>query len=147
LKDIKGEKSLIFMSYRFLDHATGVKFRADGEDMREMFVSAAGAFNEAVRGDIKILELNEKSFEIEGESFENLLYGFLEKLLVLLNEEDFLVADVKSFVTDGKVLKCVVVGDKAENYKFSSDIKMVCYNDVLVKEIDSGFECLVVLGV
>lgn len=136
------------MSYEFLEHTADVKFRAEGATIEEMFSSAADALNETIRGDIKILEQDEKSFEVKGKDDEALLYNFLEEFLFLLDSEDFLVAKIKSIsVSDGK-LECVVVGDKADNYKFTNDVKAVTYSEMKVKEIEKGdFECVVVLDV
>ncbi len=65
------------MSYEFLEHTADVKFRAEGASLEEMFVSAAEAMAETVRGDIKILEQEDRSFEVEGKDDVGLLYNFL----------------------------------------------------------------------
>lgn len=135
------------MSYVFLEHMADIKFRAGGSTIEEMFISAADALNETIRGDIKILEQKEKNFEVESKDMESLLYNFLEEFLFLLDAEDFLVARVKSVLIEGDKLKCVVVGDSAENYKFTNDVKAVTYNDMFVRENEKGWECQVVLDV
>ena len=135
------------MGYSFLEHTADVKFRAWGESLGEMFVFAADAFNETVRGEIKILEQEERVFEVEGKDKMSLLYNFLEEFLVLLEKDDFLVSKIKEIeVGDGK-LKCVVVGDVAGNYKFTNDVKAVTYSEMFVREKDEGWECQVVLDV
>lgn len=140
-------KSWVFMSYRFLENATDVKFGAEGETIGDMFVSAAEALSETIRGDIKILEQEERVFEFEGRDRESLLYNFLEKFLILLEKDDFLVARVKEIeIGDGK-LRCVVVGDKAENYKFTNDVKAVIFGEMFIREEEGRFVCQVVLEV
>ena len=135
------------MSYKFLEHTADVKFRAEGSSLEEMFVAAAAAMNETVRGGLKILEQEEKGFEVEGKDQVGLLYNFLEEFLFLLDAEDFLVAKVKSVEIDDNKLKCVVVGDAAKNYKFTNDVKAVTYSDMFVKEKGGKFVCEVVLDV
>ena len=144
------------MSYEFLEHTADVKFRAEGSSVEEMFVAAAGALNETVRGDIKILEQDERSFEVsskddsgelEGRDLVGLLYNFLEEFLFLLDAEDFLVSSIKEIKIEGNICKCVVVGDVAENYKFTNDVKAVTYSDMFVEEKDGKFVCEVVLDV
>ncbi len=135
------------MSYEFLEHTADVKFRAEGSTIEEMFSSAADALNETIRGDIKILERDEKSFEVTGKDNEELLYNFLEEFLGLLDAEDFLVEKIKSISIDGNELKCVVVGDVAESYKFTNDVKAVTYNGMFVREEKGKFVCEVVLDV
>jgi len=135
------------MSYEFLEHTADVKFRADGVTIEEMFSFAADALNETVRGDIKILEQEERLFEVEGVDNANLLYNFLEEFLFLLDAEEFLVARVKEIKIEGDKLKCVVVGDDVDNYKFTNDVKAVTYSEMVVKEKDGKFVCEVVLDV
>ena len=50
------------MSYEFLEHTADVKFRIKALSLDEMFSLACIALNETIRGDIKILEQEEKSF-------------------------------------------------------------------------------------
>ena len=135
------------MSYEFLEHTADVKFRAEGASLEEMFVAAAEAMAETVRGDIKILEQEDRSFEVEGKDDVGLLYNFLEEFLFLLDAEDFLMAKIKSIDIEGNKLKCVVVGDAAKNYKFTNDVKAVTYSDMFVREEKGKFVCEVVLDV
>lgn len=136
------------MGYSFLEHTADVKFRADGETLEDMFISACEALNETIRGDIKILEQVEKKFEVEGKESVSLLYAFLEEFLVLLDSEDFLTAKIKSIEIGEGSLKCVVLGDKADNYKFTNDVKAVTFSEMYVKDKgEGGFECQVVLDV
>lgn len=137
------------MSYKFLEHTADVKFRVESPTLEEMFSSAADALNETIRGDIKISEQEEKNFEVEGKDFEGLLYNFLEEFLFLLDAEDFLTAKIKSLDIDleKKKLNCVVVGDKAEDYKFTNDVKAVTYHEMFVKEKEGKFICEAVLDV
>ncbi len=147
MKGIKSEKSSSFMGYTFFSHTADVKFRAEGSTIEEMFISANDAMEEVIRGDIKILEQEERIFEVHGKDNMSLLYNFLEEFLVLLENDSFLTARIKSieFREDG--LKCVVVGDDAENYKFTNDVKAVTYSEMFVREEDGKFSCQVVLDV
>lgn len=133
----------------FLAHTADVKFRAEGVDLEEVFISAAEALNEIIRGDIKILDQESRSFELDGSDNESLLYNFLEEFLVLLEKDEFLVSDIKSVKFDGLKLKCEVLGDKAERYKFTNDVKAVTYSEMFVREKEdkSGMEAQVVLDV
>jgi SHS2 domain-containing protein len=135
------------MSYEFLEHTADVKFRAKGASLEDMFVSASEALNETVRGDIKILERSEKSFNVDVSSVEELLYDFLEEFIVFLDSEDFLVSKIKSLEIRGNSLKCIVLGDEAKNYKFTNDVKAVTYSDMVVDQRDGKFICEVVLDV
>ena len=137
------------MSYVFLSHTADVKFRAVGDTLSEMFVSAAGALNETIRGEIKIVENIEKQIELQGSDFESLLYNFLEEMLIRLDSEDFLVSTIKNISIDEQnfSLKATFVGDKAENYVFTNDVKAVTYSEMFVKKENEKWACEVVLDV
>jgi len=137
------------MSYEFLEHTADVKFRAKGLTLEEAFVSAAGAMNETIRGDIKIIEQRAVTFDVKGKDFEELLYNFLEEFLFLLDAEDFLVSSIKEIEINKETfeLKAIVLGDSAENYKFTNDVKAVTYSEMKVSEENDEFVCSVVLDV
>jgi len=135
------------MTHRFLEHTADVKFRAEGSTIEGMYSSAADALNETIRGDIKILEQEEKSFVVDGPDSEVLLYNFLEEFLFLLDAKEFLVSSIKSIeVGEGKI-SCAVVGDSAENYVFTNDVKAITYNGMVIGEGHGKFFCEVVLDV
>ena len=137
------------MPYQFLEHTADVKFRAEGLTIEEMFSEAAKALSETIRGNIKILEQKEESFEVTGTDMEVLLYNFLEEFLFLLDAKDFLMSSIKSVEVDRENFKirCVVVGDSAEKYKFTNDVKAVTYSEMFLKEERGKWICQVVLDV
>ena len=123
------------MTYSFLDHTADVKFIAEAETIENTFVDSAKALQEAICGKITILGQETKTFEIQGTNLENLLYKFLEEFLVLLDSEDFLLSEITSLELDQKTfnLKATITGDKADNYKFTNDVKAITYSEMFVK--------------
>ena len=137
------------MSYRFLEHTADVKFLASGKSLEQAFVSAADALIETIAGKIKILGNKEKKIKVEGKDLESLLYNFLEEFLFLLDSEDFLVGGVKELKINENefTLNAVVAGDKAENYKFTNDVKAITYNEMFVKKEKNKYIVQVVVDV
>ena len=137
------------MTHRFLEHTADVKFRAEGSSIEGMYSSAADALNETIRGDIKILEQRAVTFDVDGKDLEELLYNFLEEFLFLLDVEDFLVSSVKEISIDKKTLEleAVVMGDDADNYKFTNDVKAVTYSEMKIEEKEGQWFCDIVLDV
>jgi len=137
------------MSYEFLEHTADVKFRVKGSSFEEVFSSAADAMNEVIRGDIKIVEQRAVTFDVKGKDIEELLYNFLEEFLFLLDAEDFLVSSVSEIEINKETfeLKAVVMGDSAENYKFTNDVKAVTYSDMKIYEKGDSVFAEVVLDV
>jgi SHS2 domain-containing protein len=135
------------MGYEFLEHVGDVKFCASGYGVGDMFISASGALNETIRGNIEIAEVDERTFEVTGRDMHELLYNFLEEFLVLLEGEDFLVARVKSIEVVDLKIKCVVVGDSVDDYVFTNDVKAVTYSEMKVSDENGLWKCEVVLDV
>jgi SHS2 domain-containing protein len=137
------------MSYTFLSHTADVKFRAEGNSLEEMFISATEALIHTIRGDIKILDLEEKTVKIEGSDMENLLYNFLEEILFLLDSEDFLLSKIKSIEINKEKfqINATLMGDRAEKYVFTNDVKAITYNGMFVREENGKWICEVVLDV
>jgi len=137
------------MTYKFLEHTADVKFQAEGETLEQAFISSFSALKETICGDIKILEQEEKNINIKSENLENLLYKFLEEFLFFLDSEDFLVNSIKNIEINQEAfeLKAVIAGDKAENYKFTNDVKAITYNNLFVKQEDNKWVVQVVLDV
>lgn len=133
------------MSYEFLEHTADVKFRVVAESIEDAFVDSAKALFETIRGDIEILKKEKKKLEISGENLENLLYRFLEEFLFLLDSQDFLVSKIESIEIDkeNNHLKAIVIGDSADNYHFTNDVKAITYNNL---EINEG-EKIIIFGV
>jgi SHS2 domain-containing protein len=137
------------MVYKFLDHTADVKFIAEGKTIEEAFSESAYALKEVICGKIEILEKIEKEIEIKAEDFEGLLYRFLEEFLLLLDSEDFLLSKINSIIIDKKelILNARIIGDKAENYNFTNDVKAVTYSQIKVNKTNEEFSCQVVLDV
>ena len=135
------------MSYEFLDHTADVKFRAVGDTSKDMYIAAAEALFDTIRGDIKILEQEEITIEVDGGDPEILLHNFLEEFLFLLDAKDFLVAKIKNIEVSEGEIKFVVVGDSAENYKFTNDVKAITFNEMKIGEGNGQHFCEVVLDV
>lgn len=138
------------MSYHFLDHTADVKFVAEADTLENVFIESAKALQESICGKITILEQETKTIEIEGDNLENLLYKFLEEFLVLLDSQDFLLSKVTKLSINPKSfnLNATITGDKAENYKFTNDVKAVTYNEMIIEQdSDKNWKTQIVLDV
>jgi SHS2 domain-containing protein len=123
------------MSYKFLEHTADVKFVAEGNSIEDAFVASALALKDSICGDITVLEQETKDLEISGNNLENLLYKFLEEFIFLLDSEDFLLSKIKEIKIDEEkfIANIKISGDKAENYKFTNDVKAVTYNEMFIR--------------
>lgn len=139
------------MSHIFLEHTADVKFQAIGNSLEECFNSSFQALKETICGDILILPTIEKEINIQATDKNNLIYKFLEEFLFLLDSESFLTSEIKtiSINQENNSLTAKILGDKAQNYTFTNDVKAVTYNDMSLEfnEKDQNWSAKVVLDV
>lgn len=123
------------MVYNFLEHTADVKFVAEADSLENLFIESVKALKEAICGDIVVLEQEAKYIQIEGTNLENLIYKFLEEFLVLLDSEDFLISSINEIRIDKEKFKvsAKILGDKADNYKFTNDVKAITYSELYLK--------------
>ena len=123
--------------YKFLEHTADAKFQAYGKSLKEAFSNAALAMFSIIVETDKVKGKIKHDIECSSKDLKSLLYDFLEELVFLIDTEDFLLNDVeemKIFKDELYFLRAVVVGDKADNYEPSGDIKAVTYNEMEIKK-------------
>ena len=135
--------------FKFLEHTADIKFQAFGNSLEKAFENSALALKESITEKIKIKPLIEKNINIKGEDLPSLLYNFLEEFLFLLDSESFLFSKIQEIKIDQKnlILKAIVLGDKAENYDFSNNVKAITYNDIFVKKQGKEWIAQIVIDV
>lgn len=135
--------------FKFLEHTADIKFQAFGNSLEKTFENSALALKESITEKIKIKPLIEKNINIKGEDLPSLLYNFLEEFLFLLDSESFLFSKIQEIKIDQKnlILKAIVLGDKAENYDFSNNVKAITYNDIFVKKQGKEWIAQIVIDV
>jgi len=134
--------------FKFLEHTADIKFQAFGESLEKVFENSALAmFNSMFDGKIK--KTQKFNVKAKGKDLENLLYNFLEELIVLFGGKQFFLSEVKEIKIDKKNLKlqAEVFGDKAENYKIHIDVKAITYSEMFVKKGKNKWIAQVVLDV
>jgi len=137
------------MSYTFLSHTADLKVLVKEKNINLAFSNSAFALREAICGKLEIKPKILKKFSVKGDDFESLFYNFLEEFLFLLDAKGFLLSKIEKFKLDEKNFKisAEVLGDKAENYKFSNDVKAITYNDMFIGKRGKSFICQFVLDV
>lgn len=136
------------MKYKFLPHTADVKFQAFGKSPEEVFGNSALALFEILyKG--KVVEKKEMKIKVSGKDFESLMYNFLEEFLVLFDGNQFLPCSIKRLKLDKKKfeIECIVLGDKTEDYKLTTQIKAITYNEMFVKKLKDKFISQVVVDV
>lgn len=136
------------MKFKFLQHTADIKFQAYGNSLKEAFENSALAlFNTIYDGKIK--EKNKMKIKADGNDLENLLYNFLEEILVIIDSKNFLPGKIKILKFDVKnnKIEAEILGDDAKNYPVSMHVKAITYNDMFIKKIKNKFTIQVVLDI
>jgi len=123
------------MKFKFLEHTADIKFQAFGKSLEEVFKNSASAMVASMNSG-KIQKKITKKIKVKGNDLENLLYNFLEEFLVLLESENFFLAEIKNLKINQKNMKleAEVIGDYAKNYEIGVHIKAITYNEMFIKE-------------
>src|SRR3989344_6399616 len=124
--------------YKIVDHTADAKFQAFGKSLDEAFKNAALGMFSILIDPKQVMQKKTFEFEIDSEDLESLLYDFLEKFIVLMDTENFLLSNleinIEKLAADFYKLTCTAKGDTSKNYKTNGDIKAVTYHDMFVKK-------------
>lgn len=129
--------------FELLPHTADIMVRAKGRSIEEAFSNAAVGMYEVMTSVASIEPLEDREVVAEGFDLENLLYNFLENLLVLLDTEGFLVSRVKSLriskTEEGYRLTAVVSGERFSPDKHESRVlvKAITYHEMRIYREDN----------
>jgi len=122
------------MSYEVLGHTADEKFRAVGGSLDEAFSEVVKAFGEIVGTDTNAGDTRHE-IEVESESYEALLFDFLDKLIYLQDVNDVAVCRAEELEIEeekpGYLLTATIRTDKIRDGSFL-DIKAPTYNEMKV---------------
>ncbi len=133
------------MKYRYLEHTADAKFQAFGQSLEEAFQNAALA-TAGLMWDVQAIALKQtQAIEVRGIDLKQLLLGFLEEILFLLDTRRFLLGTVESVELieghAGYSLQTVFRGDiQSGQYEIFGDVKAITYNEM---QIQRSAPCMV----
>ena len=125
--------------YRFLRHTADAKFQAFGTTLEEAFINAALATASLMWDWQKIEKKIKHKIEARGKDLKQLLNGFLEEIIYLLDSKMFLLGYPENLRIEKKgslyVLKALFKGDKySEKYEIYGDVKAITYNEMEIEQ-------------
>lgn len=138
------------MTYEFLEHTADVMFEAKAADLNGLFVECAKALNETIHGNLKLVRQVKKEIEIKADDLDGLLYKFLEEFLFFLDSENLIFDNIEDLKVDagGFVLRATLIGDNADNYHFTNDVKAITFNSLKIEgDEKTGYGTKVLLDV
>ena len=124
--------------YAFLEHTADAKFQAFGKTLEEAFRNAALATASLMWNWEKIEKKIKYRVKIKGRDCKQLLCGFLEEIIYLLDTKGFLLRAVENLKIDKRgdcyLLKAIFKGDNySDRYEIYGDVKAITYNEMMIE--------------
>jgi len=124
--------------FEFFHHTADMKFRAYGKTLEEQFKNAALALANIMFNPDKVEKKVEKQISVEGKDEKELLKGFLDELIFLLDSDYFILNSIKNLKIEKKeplTLTATLVGDNTEGkYAIESGVKACTYQQMEVTD-------------
>ncbi len=141
--------------YKYLEEVAiaDVAFEAQGKNIEELFESSGFALTNAMIKDLsKIEQKVERSFEVEADDVEMLLFNFLQELIFYKDAERLLFNKFDLDIVqkeDGWLLSAKAYGEEIdrEKHELLADVKAVALHNFKVEETVKGWRANVIVDV
>lgn len=124
--------------YKFLEHMSDVFLEAWGPSLEEAYRQAALAFYETLTDPSRVFESEERVVEASGADLEELLYDWIERLIILFDSEGFIArhVSVERIWKDVEVwrLRAMLRGEKYDpgRHLQGTHVKGVTYHMMMI---------------
>ncbi|HZD35780.1 MAG TPA: archease [Nitrososphaeraceae archaeon] len=132
-----------------MEHSTDAFVQARGSDLDELFENCAKGLINIMFDIDKVENLQSLVITADSEDLENLLYDWLEKVLlkilieqIVLSKFSLEISEEISTVTQKKyVLRALVGGEKVnyDKHNYKIEIKAITYHELKIQCVDSTY--------
>ncbi|MDT7872277.1 archease [Sulfolobus sp. SCGC AB-777_G06] len=136
--------------YEFFDHTADIGIKAYGRDLNEAFENAALAVFEVITDTSKVEPKESREIEIDGMDLENLLYRWIESLLVYYDSELFLFGKFKVKIDlENLRLNAIAWGEKfnPDKHERRTVVKAMTYHEMSIVKTNNGYELTFVVDI
>lgn len=125
------------------------EFEVQAESLEELFALCGKATFEAMTDTSTVEALKSVSFEVGGETLEDLLFSYLAELIYLKDVERIFLKDFVVMIGNGYSLACTAYGEQIsfDKHEIRTDVKAVTYHKLAVIKDDRGYSAHVILDV
>ena len=143
------------MPFEFVDELTvaDIAFRAWGRDLEETFMAAADAVMNAMVEDLEAIQAREtRTFHVDHEALDLLLFNFLQELIYYKDAEQLLLrVQALRFADDCPpyTLQAAAAGEPIDPqcHRMRVDVKAVTLHHFSLTQTDHGWEAVVILDI
>jgi len=130
------------MGFRILDHVADVMIEAWADTLNEAFEEAARAMFDQMVYLEKVDPIIEYSIEVNGYDLEELLYNWLENLIIAVDVDFMVFSKFKVSISGNEgnyKLKAVCWGEKYKREKHGSKVvvKAITYHEMKIEKRDN----------
>lgn len=138
--------------FEMLHHTADAKFRAYGKTLGEAFSNAAVATYEIMTKTKLIKPKIAQHVDVEAKSLRELLYDFIQELVILMDTEGFMLNKIKQLKISGDEkkgwkLSATLKGDHYENYDVHTPIKAMTYSDLKIEDKGNYYMLQIVVDI
>ena len=137
------------LSYQIIDHTADLGIIVEGTDEKNLFIRAAQAMADLmVKGDISKKTVI-KDVSLQGEDFPDLMVRWLGEILYLFNGENLIVnsVEIKSINPIQLESKLYLTNFDPEKHEVLREIKAVTYHQILVDNINDGWQARIIFDI
>ncbi len=125
--------------YTFLEHITDAFIRAEGATLEEAFANAARGLTDTMIHIETVKEKTGEQFAVQGSDLENLLYNWLETLLIKVTTESLVFSTFNlkiRRIKGGYELKGTGSGEKLNlrRHKPKTEVKAATYHQMKIEQ-------------
>jgi len=127
----------MWLSYKFLDHATDAIIEINAKDLKEAFSTVADAVINLTLDQNKVEEIETKEFRSQGKDLYYLLFSWLEEIPFILITEGFAIKRIEFNIekNDSYKINAKAYGEPLDlkKHNFKVEIKAPTFYDMIIE--------------
>ena len=128
------------MSYKYLEHSTDAFIEVKAKTMEEAFLVAGKSVVETIIDSKNIQEIEEKDVKVVGENIHNLLYNWLEEIVIITITDGFAIKNFSVNIKKNKEYQIIskISGEKLnlKKHNYKIEIKSPTFHLMEINEND-----------
>jgi len=128
------------MSYKYLEHSTDAFIEVRAKNLEEAFSVAGKSVVETIIDSNNIQEIEEKNIKVKGRTLLNLLYNWLEDIVIITITDGFAIKNFSVKIKKNKEYQIIsnISGEKLDikKHNFKVEIKSPTFHLMEIEEND-----------
>src|SRR5262245_44513243 len=127
------------LQFRYIDHLADTIVEAYGDSLEEAFENSALALVNIMFEVDQVVPKKALRVDIQENDIENLLYSWLEKILLLMLTDEYIPSEFDARVVMEKSKICLTANVKGENmdlqkHGYHIEVKAITYHEMSIKQ-------------